>query len=51
MARLPKYPKGLKARISKLERKEAQAKKIADRKREIESLRKKEAALRKKLQR
>lgn len=45
MARLPKYPKGLKASINKLEKKKAQAAKVAARKREIEVLRKKKETL------
>lgn len=47
--RLPKFPKGLRASIAKLERKEAQKKKIADRKKEIERLKAKKAALQKKM--
>jgi len=49
MARLPKYPKGLKASIARLERKALQKAKVAARKKEIEALRKKKEALRKKL--
>lgn len=49
MARLPKMPKGLKASIARLERKEAQKKRIADRKKEIERLKAKKIALQKKL--
>lgn len=47
--RLPKYPKGLKASIAKLERKAEQKKKVEARKREIEAMKKKRDALRKKL--
>ena len=47
--RLPKYPKGLKARIAKLERKAEQKRKVEARKREIAALRKKSEALRKKV--
>ena len=48
MARLKKFPKGLKARIAKEERKAIQKKKSADRVREIETAKKKLAALQKK---
>jgi hypothetical protein len=48
MARLPKFPKGLKASIAKLERKAKRKKAIEARKREIESLKKKRESLRKK---
>lgn len=47
MARLPKYPKGLKSSINKLERKKARKDAIKKRKKEIESLKKKRDALRK----
>jgi flagellar motility protein MotE (MotC chaperone) len=49
MPRLPKYPKGLKASIARLERKEAQKKKVLERKKEIERLKAKKAALQKKV--
>lgn len=49
MKRLPKMPKGLKARISKLEKRVAREKAIADRKREIEAMKKKVITLRNKL--
>jgi len=49
MARLPKFPKGLKAAINRLERKKKRKAAIAQRKREIESLRKKREALRRSL--
>jgi hypothetical protein len=49
MPKLPKYPKGLKASINKLERKAKQKQAIVARKREIESMKKKRDALRKKL--
>lgn len=45
MARLPKLPKGLAARISKMERKMAQKKKIDVRKKEILALKKKAETL------
>lgn len=48
MARLPKFPRGLKRTLAKLERKEAFQKKVAERKKEIESARKKVDSLRKK---
>jgi len=47
--RLPKYPKGLKARVRKLEAKKAQADKVAARKKEIAALKKRENDLRNKL--
>jgi hypothetical protein len=37
MAKLPKMPKGLSSRLRKAETKQRQLKKIADRKKEIES--------------
>jgi len=49
MAKLPKYPKGLKASITKLEAKAKKAKAIADRKKEIARMKAKRDALRKKL--
>lgn len=49
MARLPKMPKGLLSSIKKLERKEAQKKKIEARKKEIVALKKKKESLKKKL--
>ena len=48
MARLPKFPKGLKGRLAKEERKAAQKGKIISRNREIDSMRKKLDALKKK---
>jgi hypothetical protein len=48
MARLPKFPKGLKSRLAKEERKAIQKGKIVSRKREIDSAKKKLEALRKK---
>lgn len=49
MARkMPKYPKGLKSSISKLEKQIARDKAIENRKKEIEKLRAKKAALLKK---
>lgn len=49
MARLPKFPKGLKASIAKLERKAQRKKDIAARKAEIKRLKAKRDALRKKV--
>ncbi len=49
MARLPKFPKGLKASVNKLRRKEEQKKKIAARKAEIKRLQAERERLRKKL--
>jgi len=48
MRKLPKYPKGLKARLKKAERKAEQAKKIKARKSEIAAMRKKLETLQKK---
>jgi len=47
--KLPKYPKGLKSSLAKLERRAEQKKKVEARKREIQSLKKKRDQLRKKL--
>lgn len=49
MARMPKWPKGLKGSVSKMENKIAKKKAIDQRKREIAVLRNKKAALAKKL--
>lgn len=49
MAKLPKIPRGLKTQIARLERKELQAKKVAERKKLIDTLKKKKEALAKKL--
>lgn len=49
MPRLPKIPKGLAARIRKMERKLEVKKKIETRRREIEAMKKKAETLRKKL--
>jgi hypothetical protein len=49
MAKLPKFPKGLKASINKLKRKEEQKKKVLARKKEIETMKKLRDSLRKKL--
>lgn len=49
MARLPKIPKGLASRIRKAETKLVQAKKVADRKKEIVAMRKKLETIKKKL--
>lgn len=45
MARIPKLPKGLTARISKMERKMVQKKKVETRKKEIMALKKKAETL------
>lgn len=47
--KMPKYPKGLKSSIAKYERKLARKAAIAKRKKEIESLRKKREALKKRV--
>jgi hypothetical protein len=47
--RLPKIPKGLKSRISRLEKKVLAKAKVNTRKKEIEALKKKEALLKNKL--
>jgi len=49
MAKIPKFPKGLKTSIAKLERKAKRKKDIEARKREIETLKRKRDALRKKV--
>lgn len=49
MARIPKFPKGLKASVRKLENKAKRKKAIEARKREIEALKKKRDSLRNKL--
>lgn len=49
MAKLPKIPRGLKTSIARLERKEAQAKKVAARKKLIADLKKKKEAMLKKI--
>jgi len=46
MAKLPKFPKGLKARIAKQERVAKRKKEIISRRKEIESSRKRLEALR-----
>lgn len=48
MARMPKFPKGLKARLNRELRKAEQKKKVEARRREIEAMRKKVEAIRKK---
>lgn len=46
---MPKWPKGLKARLKKAERKEAQAAKVRARKADIEAAKKKIAKINSKL--
>lgn len=45
MKKMPRWPKGLKARLAKAEREAARAKAISDRKKEIEAAKKKLATL------
>lgn len=49
MKKLPKVPRGLKSTLSKLEKRVEREKLIADRKKEIEAMKKKVLTLRNKL--